>query len=374
MKIYNKVVLDLNGKVIEEDSFDYIGPLELSAGGGGSGAGNDTPDYLKDAHHQILTGDHTVTTDNNMLNSKFMLQVMTDIIETDVSPYNGETSYDPDSDLTAALVETAEFDDEVDAMVTVDDFETRHDAAVVKADNDFAFSSMATSINLAVASATAALGEAAITAAVTAYRNSVEAGLATRLSQLSGGAADINAVHSSAFILAEAIIDAEVEKNISVFESQIKLELFKDTLKAQLETIVRKRLARDQYISQAVSEMNRLALAKLESFKSSAILSQEYYKLKLVTKKEENRENLEMDVQDAMWDMNIFQAGANVLAAGFGASTMNKNEMSPFQSGISGLASGAAAGAAIGSVVPGVGTLAGAIGGGTLGLLGGLFG
>ena len=37
MKIYTRVVLDWDGRVLEEDSFEYEGPLTLATGGGGGG-------------------------------------------------------------------------------------------------------------------------------------------------------------------------------------------------------------------------------------------------------------------------------------------------------------------------------------------------
>lgn len=39
MKVYTYVKLDLDGRVIEERSFDYLGPVALCDGGGGGGGG-----------------------------------------------------------------------------------------------------------------------------------------------------------------------------------------------------------------------------------------------------------------------------------------------------------------------------------------------
>lgn len=38
MKIYRKLVLDFDGNVLEEDSFEYHGPVAQCGGGGGKGA------------------------------------------------------------------------------------------------------------------------------------------------------------------------------------------------------------------------------------------------------------------------------------------------------------------------------------------------
>lgn len=353
---------------------DKLNCMFLYGSGGGAASGSETPEYLKHAHEQIIDGDWSASTPTSYLNtSGFLLKLMEVLIEDNNSPYFNETAYDPDADIAAALVEAGEFDTLVDALAEVTDFNTRHSNAVTKADADFSFSSLATAINTAVASATAALSETAISNAVTAFQSSQESRQASRLSELGAGAADINAVHSSAYILAEALIKAEGAKEVTQFESQLKLDSFKRILASQLEVIIRKEMARDAYVASAVQEMNRLALAKIEAFKANAIIYQDHYKMKIVAKKEQSREDLELDVQDALWDMEIQQRGANVLAAVQGASTLVEPKMSPFQSGLSGLTSGAAAGAAIGSVVPGVGTGVGAVLGGVVGLAGGLF-
>lgn len=38
MKIYERIVMDWDGNVIEEQAFDYEGPLALCGGGGGKGS------------------------------------------------------------------------------------------------------------------------------------------------------------------------------------------------------------------------------------------------------------------------------------------------------------------------------------------------
>jgi hypothetical protein len=54
MKVYTKVVLDWDGNVLEEESFQYEGDVSHCGGssGGGSGSGDhDWPKYMKNQHH-----------------------------------------------------------------------------------------------------------------------------------------------------------------------------------------------------------------------------------------------------------------------------------------------------------------------------------
>lgn len=50
MKAYRKVVLNLQGKVIEEDSYEYTGSIAQCGSGGGSSGKSDWPDYMKTIH------------------------------------------------------------------------------------------------------------------------------------------------------------------------------------------------------------------------------------------------------------------------------------------------------------------------------------
>ena len=76
--------------------------------------------------------------------------------------------------------------------------------------------------------------------------------------------------------------------------------------------------------------------------------------MKIVAKKEENETEMKIDESDALWDLEVFQYGANLLA-GIGGGTSNPNTKQPSmaQSVIGGAMSGAAAGGMMGSAIGG---------------------
>ena len=94
MKVYTKVVIDIETmEVIEEEAYEYEGPIALcggSSGGGGSGE-VDYPTYMKEAHGQLMYGageaDH-----GNMDIVTPMDDAVNDAISgnpyIDLSPYN----------------------------------------------------------------------------------------------------------------------------------------------------------------------------------------------------------------------------------------------------------------------------------------------
>lgn len=76
MKIYRKLVLNLRGEVVEEDSYNYAGPVvECGSGGGGSSGKSDWPEYMK-TQHQTWLGEM-------------------DAIVPSTNPYTGVVAYDP---------------------------------------------------------------------------------------------------------------------------------------------------------------------------------------------------------------------------------------------------------------------------------------
>ena len=92
MKVYERIVIQ-DGVVVEEDWYEYEGPVAQCGGGGGSAAGQvGYPDYLETFHKNVLN--HNALD----LNIYSLTDVMND--EFDNSPYAAAAPYDPDAALT----------------------------------------------------------------------------------------------------------------------------------------------------------------------------------------------------------------------------------------------------------------------------------
>jgi hypothetical protein len=84
----------------------------------------------------------------------------------------------------------------------------------------------------------------------------------------------------------------------------------------------------------------------------------EAMRIKIVAKKEESDKNIDIDEQDALWDLEVFQYGANVMASIQGGTVSNgPRRPSTAASVLGGALSGAAAGAMIGSTMTPAGGL-----------------
>jgi len=148
------------------------------------------------------------------------------------------------------------------------------------------------------------------------------------------------------------IATANLDKNIKVEDIKIR------------ETLEYERL----YLN-AANQMLTYTFQLLSSYDSYARLSIEANRIKIVANKEYTDRNMELDKEDALWDLSMFQYGANVMASISGAATVTKSTggLSVAQSVMGGGLSGAAAGAMAGGPT-GIGAVPGAIIGGVLGV------
>jgi len=287
-----------------------------SAGGGGSGSGAvEYPAYIEMIHSDWLN--HGIGVDT-------IDESVTDIMNASLgnSPFVTAAAYDP----TTPISEIINAPDLLQTLVTLLSNGTGLDDLIENV-----------------------LDETRITDSVTAFStdltNKADADIYPRFE---AGMRDIGAVMGSAFVIGRANIAEKIVNDVAKYEGELRYRAWgQDVIQ-----VIDMKLRYQQVVSQFIIEANRV---------------------KIVASKEQVDTDVKYDEADAVWDLSVFQYGANVMAsvAGGTASPAQK-QPSTAQSMIGGAMSGAAAGALVGSAVPGIGTLAGAMAGGALGAAGGL--
>lgn len=180
MKVYNKIVIDIaTAEVVEEDFYEYKGPIAMcgGSGGGGGGAGEvDYPTYLKEAHGQLLYG-----AGESGYGDMDIVTPVDDVINDAISgnPFIDLSPYNP----APHLVEMANTIDDLDVFIN----------------------SMEST-------------------------NEIE----NQLARFDAGMRDINAVNSSAFIIGRQIVGS----TLLVQKLQAKQELAKLSIEARRMMIV----------------------------------------------------------------------------------------------------------------------------------------
>lgn len=331
MKVISKVVIDIETmQVVEQAWFNYEGPVVQLKGGGTSGT-VDFPAHMKVIHQNWLdnTGVDVLSTS------------MTDAMENAIgsSPYTALMAYDPDAELSensAAITAYA-------AVLAGIDPVTNWAALYAQA--------------VASVGAVNGLSEAEIIANADAFANQLDDEINTKiLPQFRRGMQDINAVVSSAFPIGEAIILAFRDRDVAKYLSGLRIAAIEMRNKGYLE---------------AAQQMLHLQMQRVAWHEGYAKIVIENNRIKIVAKKEETDVNSEIDVHDALWDLEVFQHGANLLGS-IGGGTSSPKGVGRAASAIGGGLSGAAGGAMLGAQIGAAGGPIGAAGGAVIGAIAGI--
>lgn len=321
MKIYSKLVISIDsGEVLEEESFEYSGPVAWCGKGGGGGGGTSGkvgwPQYLEDAQEEALN----------------RVQALIDNSET-INPYSALAAYIPDDVISnmgtaIAAFEQAvnDFDPDANWASLIDDVTSKFDSVVYD--------------------------DSAIEADVQAQGEILSAEItANVLPRFRAGMRTVNAVISSAFVIGEANIEAERVRGLAKYGSEIK---------------VKYRLQRAEAIVQTVGMLMQLNQHDLDGHKNLLHYRLEADRMEIVAKKEQMDTNIEILKKHGRWSLEEYQYLANLMAGPSGGTIGDAERPSSFQSALGGALSGASAGYMIGGPW-------GAAGGALLGLGASLF-
>ena len=276
-----------------------------SKGGGGSSGKVDFPTYMKDIHRDWL----------QQSNDKIVLS-MTDVMNAALqyNPFCQHNAYNPQCEISSILSGLTDFRDETDLAAF-------HDSSSFMA-------------NL--------LTDEYIEDSINAFTNDLDVQVNKSRASFKAGMRNINAVMSSAFLLGDAFLLDGRNRQVAKFASELRLRHQELGLK-----LVEMRLTFKQALLQFQIEGSRIR----------AIMMKEYNELQI-----------DLDEKESLWELEIFQHGANLLGSIGSPSGINSKKPSGIQSALGGALSGAAAGAMISGGNP-----IGALVGGVLGIGASLF-
>lgn len=304
-----------------------IGLICSKGGGGGGGSGQVSHSaYLEVIHSSWL--DHS-TADT-------ISDSITDVMNSALgsSPFAALTAYDPDADITAWEAAITAFAAILAGVAEATDWDALYTQAETTIDD------------------TAEITEAVIVADVDAFADQLDDEITTKvLPRFRSGMRNIDAVVSSAFPIGEAVIEGFRDRDVAKHDSAIRLSAASKNADI--------RLATKNLRLEATNQMLSLMVQRINWEQAYATMVIEAKRIKIVAKKEETDINRDIDKEDALWDLEVFQYGANLLAAiGGGVAATTSHKPSTAQSVIGGAMSGAAAGGMVagpyGAVVGGV--------------------
>ena len=370
MKVYNKIVIDMSsGITVEEDSYEYEGPVISMKGGSTSGT-VDFPQYMKDQHLSWL---QQIANDIGELRSR-------------PSPYHYIGAYIPDNDIAAFLADFENYKTAVNAMTPITTYQSDFNIAKSLIDpspyDDTWTFTRGSGLDVTTTDG-CIIDQEVINEAVIAHGNNLRDNMEMNiLPRYQTGLRDMNAVISSSYLLGQAILESANAREVAAFGAQLEVRAFdqrnefikqrndinleRSKLNLAYDTLkITNHYQRDQIAANMTKDIIQYTVQKLSFQEAVARNSLENRRITVIMKTEQLAANLDYDEKDYKWKVEAFQYGSNVMSSISGSAVSTQKPSNKMTSVLGGAVSGAAAGAMIGGGY-------GAIIGGVLGAVGGL--
>ena len=253
---------------------------------------------------------------------------------------------------------------------------------------------ISTILEESISSALTVLESAPIQSAVDEYEESISGNVARAKSSFAGGMADVNAVGGSAFILGMAMIENERVGSVNKFAANLALQIYQSHVSShlqatlnltagQLEVFSRAftghvqsqigfdmqiRQARDGMLNSATQQLSQMLYNNMGMEQAVTGLLLDIKRTAISAKHEWYQEDIRLDAEEKLWDLKIYNYGANILGGmNTGGGTFIPEGASKTASslsvGLGGAVLGAKMGAIGGPVGMGIGALVGGVGG-----------
>lgn len=281
-------------------------PIELwnfggmSGGGGGGGSGAVSyPSYMETTHSGWLT------------------EVQLGINDAKVNnPFIGAVAYNPSTPIAEIEATLDQVENIVGLISTAGDISTLTSQAI-------------TAIDLHL------MPESHLIAAVKAFSDVMDNEVEVKtLPRFKAGMRDINAVQSSVFVIGTANIEAERARTVGTYAAEL---------------YTKQQLARVEVTRSFVEMLQRAKFQEAEVWMNFLRSKIDSMRIKIVALKEQADQNLSIEENEVRWDLDVYQHGANMLAAiGGGTVGHQKKQPSAMQSALGGALAGASVGAQVG--------------------------
>ena len=306
--------------------------MSMFAGLGlGEGTGGTYPLHVLAMHQALLAGEQIT---NNLANptdkhadfsySTYMSVGDEMVAVADTSPYASVSAYDPAADLTTAQAQFNEFLTQIQAF---DPDATLGDATALAS----AFAQDALLDYIQDIDEALSIDESRMDGLVSEYDLRSRSRHQSNVSQLTVGMFDIRAVMTTQFGMELANMGVEREREVSQFDAQLRLQFETD-----------KRNTRAQLISQFTSGLIpglvdtylKAVGVKLQGYQTAAQMQDGLSKEKIVAYQDQINWDLDAEVKDTLWNLNLFQYGVSVMSGFPGSPTPEKSSKAERQLGM----------------------------------------
>lgn len=328
----------------------------ISNGYGKTGPASDMPhypEYIEDQHAAWLVGGGGYP-----YNIKAYLDAAFALTAASGSPYYNATVYDPETDLDEIEERLTDYLSSVDALDPVTDFNSAVTAAAAK-------KAQFVPDNTAIESALTAYNdgevEDAIDDAVAAFDATETDALNASLNQFCGSMFEARASQTSQFVQGLFQIQAQHRRRVADMRMQLTAQAKQRAADYRAQLTMNVKRTETAYMMQAVQDIERLVYSIADHQFRAHSAKSEFGRMKIVAMNEFDENNLRMEVEDAQWELSLFDFGNKALAAPAGLATSTP-KLNKGQNALATMLGGAGvaltAGSMTGSVAVGVGAAA----------------
>lgn len=292
------------------------------AGGGGSASGKITfADHVTWAHRYFIAGVYNETGYQNYLAS--LPQNGHDLLNAFEmawgagSPFDGEEAYDPDSALSDIESRLSGWLSILDALSTETDYQGFVEKAKVLIDYILD-------------------DDADIEVEVQSFADESQPEYLRTLNRYHSSQGAAGAWNGSSVVFGTALLESERRRQINRYRAALKTQRHSERMNG---------------IMQMTTDLQRNHWQRIDALRVAVLAQLDYGKTKIVTKDNQYQTNLEWDVRDRRWFLELFGPVGNFLGAPAGGVTQDVRTPSKLQSGLSGALGIGAAGAMMGNMI-----------------------
>jgi len=256
----------------------------------GGGSSVSYPEHILNMHEAWLSGQDM--SDESWSGHGNYCNVADDILAarraTGGSPFANVLAYNPDSQLDMAQEKLDEFLNEVLQIAPQDDVEAAIDAVAAKLENAMDYTDEIDAVvNNAEARSIAEMQRA--------------------VSRFAAGMFDLNAVMTTQFTTGIALLEQARASSVSDLEMRLHLQAKQE---------------RSTALVPLVAAILERSTQKAKGLQSVAALQGEFSKQYVVAKNEQLAMDLEMELKDATWDLDLYKYGISMLGAPAGTAAI----------------------------------------------------
>ena len=318
--------------------------------GGGSSGRVDFPSYMKEVHKELLASQGDTDPSSYAILDDGVSVLDATQAAWGNGPYEGLAAFDPANDLDAMQTRFDTYDAAVTLLSDLTNWQAFFDKAMANIEEDEELTWEQAAEKALKFVDKKLIPDKYISDVVEKFECDRRSTLAASRSRFNAGMADVDCVMNSAFLIGQSMLELFHQREVDKFDADLRFKAHQDRVefvRTAPDSIREFSTRRWGYILQAITQMAKMQDDRIRAQYSAATLQTEISKMTIAAQVEQTNTDAQFDEKEAVWDLELFQYGANVLGAIGGGSTVYKQQGQSGGTNWAGWASTAASAASV---------------------------